>query len=224
MKNESNNSNTGAKARKRLLIETFAVFFIIISPFIFKAHQYLSGDPEATITVLGYVFDRNGFADLNTYGWFLLSKIVPFYLLLIWFFTCKHWWYHIILIPAIMYAFQIFEVVYSDGNIVDTKNILWLLPVCMAVIPFVYLIRIRLYDRYVHGIDLEAMEVELNELKKKRAKNQIQKKNNFNEQSPETIEYRSLSEWLDQKLSTNNLELMFRQFQSNLKNWMHLKF
>ena len=44
----------------------------------------------------------------------------------------------------------------------------------MIVIPFVYFIRVKLYDKYVHGIDLEAMDVELqyyrekenNELKK----------------------------------------------------------
>lgn len=123
-----------------------------------------------------------------------------------------------------MYAFQIFEVVYSEDNIVDTKNILWLLPVCMVVIPFVYLIRIRLYDRYVHGINLEAMEVELNALKEKRAKIEIQKKKDLETSTPDTIEYRSLSEWIDYKLSTDNLELIFRQFQNNLKNWMHLKF
>ena len=37
----------------------------------------------------------------------------------------------------------------------------------MVVVPFVYLIRLRLIDKYVHGIDLEAMEAELNTLKEK---------------------------------------------------------
>jgi amino acid permease len=60
-----------------------------------------------------------------------------------------------------MYAFQIFEAMYSDDKFVDTENILWLLPVCMVVIPFVYFIRIKLYDKHVHGIDLEAMDAEL---------------------------------------------------------------
>lgn len=219
MKNSK--SNPRAKAQKRFFIETFAVFFIIISPFIFKSHQYLSGDPEATLNVLGMTFDRNGFADLNTYGWFLLGKIVPFYLLVTWFFTCKHWWYHIILIPAMMYAFQIFEVIYSEDNIVDTENIWWLLPVCMVVIPFVYLIRIKLYDKHVHGIDLEAMEAELHALKQKQSK--IQKVSEF-EEKPEAVEYRTLSEWLNQNLSTGNLEFIFRQFQNTVRNWLHLNF
>ena len=198
------------------------MFFIIISPFVFKAHQYLSGDPDATISFLGYVFDRNGFADLNTYGWFLLSKIVPFYLFIIWFFTCKHWWYHIILIPIAMYAFQIFEVVYSDDNIVDTDNLLWLLPVCMVVIPFVYLIRIKLYDRHVHGIDLEAMEAELEILREK----QRQEKEivEIEEDEPVNLNGLPFSEKINYLLSTRNLENQFKHFQHTLQNWLHLKF
>lgn len=66
-----------------------------------------------------------------------------------------------------MYAFQIFEVIYSQDDFVDTENILWLLPICMIVIPFVYFIRLKLFDKYVHGIDLEAMNAELEYYKKK---------------------------------------------------------
>ncbi|WP_445382244.1 hypothetical protein [Robiginitalea sp. IMCC43444] len=92
----------------------------------------------------------------------------------IWFFTCKHWWYHILLIPICMYAFQIFEVIYSEDLYVDTENVLWLLPVCMVVIPFVYFIRLKLFDKYVHGIDLEAMDAELQYYKNKE-REQMQK-------------------------------------------------
>lgn len=60
-----------------------------------------------------------------------------------------------------MYAFQIFESFISTDKYIDTENVLWLLPFCMVVIPFVYFIRVKLYDKYVHGIDLEAMDAEL---------------------------------------------------------------
>jgi hypothetical protein len=73
-----------------------------------------------------------------------------------------------------MYAFQIFEVVYSEDLMVDTENVLWLLPVCMVVIPFVYFIRLKLFDKYVHGIDLEAMDAELQYYKNKE-REQLQK-------------------------------------------------
>ncbi len=143
------------------------VFFIVVSPFVFNLHEYISDDPTATINFLGISIDKNGFPNINVYVWFLLGKFVPFYLLLIWFFTCQHWWYHIIIIPLLMYAFQIFEGVFSDDKFIDTENVLWLLPVCMVVIPFVYFIRIKLYDKHVHGIDLEAMDAELQAYREK---------------------------------------------------------
>lgn len=209
------------KVRNRFIIETVAIFFIIIAPFLFMLHGYLSRDPEVTLELFGFSIDRNGFPNIRTYIWFLSGKIIPFYLLAIWFFSSKQWWYHIILIPMLMYAFQTFEVLFSEGNTVDTENIWWLLPVCMVVIPFVYLIRIKLYDRYVNGIDLDAMEAELNALKQKQNK---QQKNVTFEERPPAVEYRSLSEWLNQKLSTGNLEFMFRQFQHTLRNWLHINF
>ena len=163
----NNVTKNQSSARKRFLIESFLLLLIIGSPFIFKAHEYFPTDPDATVSFLGIEITKNGFADVSVYVWFLLGKLIPLYLLTIWFFTCKHWWYHIILIPLCMYAFQIFEVIYSQDDFVDTENILWLLPICMVVIPFVYFIRLKLFDKYVHGIDLEAMNAELEYYKKK---------------------------------------------------------
>lgn len=203
------------KARKRLFIESIAVFLIIASPFIFKAHDYLSRDPEATINFLGITIDRNGFADLYTYGWFLLSKIVPFYLLLIWFFTNKHWWYHILLIPVCMYAFQIFETLYDDDVYVDTENILWLLPICMVVIPFVYFIRVKLYDKYVHGIDLDAMDVELQYYKDKE-----RRENEKIHVAPNKRE--EMEDALSQKTPNRSLKELFKQFQHSLKSLFNI--
>ncbi len=204
------------KARTRFYIESIAVFLIIAAPFIFKVHNYLPRDSETTINFLGMTIDRNGFADLYTYGWFLLSKIVPFYLLLIWFFTNKHWWYHILLIPICMYAFQIFEVLYNDDNLhVDTENLLWLLPVCMAVIPFVYFIRVKLYDKYVHGIDLDAMDAELQYYKDKerRENEKIGIKRKIENQ---------MEEDLSQKTPDNALKNTFKQLQQALRSLFNM--
>ncbi len=211
-------NSKGKKAKRRIFVETFIVFFVIISPFIFKLHEFVSSDPEATVNFLGFSIDRNGFANVSIYAWFLLGKIVPLYLLLLWFFSCKHWWYHGILIPILMYTFQIFEVIFSEDNYVDTDNLLWLLPVCLVVVPFVYLIRVKLIDKYVHGIDLEAMEAELNSLKEKA---------NYTPTTDEELERlknNTIWEVLNRKLSTRQLEEWFDKFQHSLKNWLHLKF
>jgi len=200
------------KTRHRFFIETIGLVLIVLAPFIFKLHEYLPKDPEETINFLGKTFDRNGFADLSTYAWFLLNKLIPLYLLIIWFFTCKHWWYHIILIPLCMYSFQIFEVVfYWDEDFIDTENVLWLLPICMVVIPFVYFVRIKLYDKYVHGIDLEAMDAELS-LYREREKQKHSRLKTSNEELHE--DQADLSE----EVSNRTLSNLFRQFQHSLKN------
>ena len=154
------------QARKRIFVESFIALLIMASPFIFKAHEYVSSEDGSTLSIFGLNIQAEGFDNAEHFLWFILGKLVPFYLLLIWFFTCKHWWYHIILIPVTMYAFQIFETYYYT-DILDSQNVLWLLPVCMVLIPVVYFIRIKLYDKHVHGIDLKAMNEELTVLREK---------------------------------------------------------
>ncbi|MGB5359456.1 MAG: hypothetical protein WBN27_05880 [Eudoraea sp.] len=204
------------KAKKRLYIESLAIFLIIVAPFIFKLYYYLPRDPEATINFLGMTIDKNGFADIYTYAWFLLGKLVPFYLLLIWFFTNKHWWYHILLVPICMYAFQILEVFYyHDDEIVDIENTLWILPVCMVVIPFVYFIRVKLYDKYVHGIDLDAMDAELQYYKDKER------------QENEKVGVRTkvedqMEEDLSKKTPDNALKNTFKQLQHSLRSLFNM--
>lgn len=206
-------------AKKKMILETLIVFFIAITPFLFKIYDYLPDDgPDSTVTFFGITIGSNGFNNVSAYVWFLMGKIIPLYLLIFWFLSSKDWWYHIILIPIMMYAFQIFEVLYSEDDVIDSENIWWLLPVCMVVIPFVYLIRIKLYDKYVHGIDLEAMETELQTLKEKA---------NYKPTTDEELEKlksKTLSEYINRKLSTRRLEAWFQQFQNNIKNWSNLKF
>lgn len=203
-------------AKYRIIIDSAMVFFVVMAPFVFKIHEYLPRNPNETFEFLGFSLGQNQFADVSTYVWFLLGKFIPLYLLVIWFFTCKHWWYHAILIPITMYAFQIFEVIYSEDKYVDSENILWLLPICMVIIPFVYFVRVKLYDKYVHGIDLEAMDAELEALKSKNDSNEVPA--SLDEKFDADLRNESISEELDRKLSTRNLEQAAKQFQIRLQN------
>lgn len=217
-----------SRAKKRIVIDSIIVFFIALTPFLYKIYDYLPvNDPEATVSFLGLTIGSNGFADVSTYVWFLSVKIIPFILLIIWFFTSRDWWYHILLIPIAMYAFQLFEAFYSENDYVDTENIWWLLPVCMVIIPIVYFIRIKLYDKYVHGIDLEAMESELARTKTK--ENVIQETESEVKESSEVkkeefIGYPTLTETINSKLSTNNIERVIKRLQNTLKSWLNFKF
>ena len=205
-------------------MESSIAFFIVLSPFIFKAHVYFPQTSTFRIDFLGIEIKDNGFEDVNTYVWFLVGKIVPLYLLILWFLSSRDWWYHIILIPIAMYAFQLFEVLFVNDEAVDTANLLWLLPICMVVIPFVYFIRIKLYDKYVHGIDLEAMEAELEELKEKNSKDGYTSKASHVNDVAEDLKPEPLSEEINRKLSTDNIEQGLKIFQDKLQNWFHFRF
>lgn len=209
-------SSEGKKVRRKVLLETIMIFIIAITPFLLKIYDYF---PDRDfVSILGIEIGKNGFDSISTNIWFYSQKLIPLTLFIIWFFSSKSWWYHIIIIPIATYAFQLFELIYSEDSVIDTENIWWLIPVCMVVVPFVYLIRLRLIDKYVHGIDLEAMETELNTLKQKA---------NYTPTTDEELEKlksNTFSEIINRKLSTRRLETWFQQFRHTLRNWLHLKF
>ena len=209
------------KAKKKILLESVMVFFIAITPFLYKLYEYLPLNSDGSISFLWFTLGSNGFQDASFYFWYLTTKIVPLYLLVFWFLTSRDWWYHILIIPIAMYTFQLFELIFDTDDNIDTENIWWLIPICMIVIPFVYFIRIKLYDKHVHGIDLEAMDAELQELKKKTQQSDTEPKNNL-DSATEELGKPSISEELEQKLSTGNLENMLRQFQHKVQDWLHI--
>jgi phosphotransferase system glucose/maltose/N-acetylglucosamine-specific IIC component len=101
---------------------------------------------------------------------------VPLYLFIFWFITCKHWWYHIIIVPITLYGFQLFSALSKGSNLIDENESFWVIIVLMCIAPIVYLIRLRLYDRLVLGIDLRKIEAELDEYDRKENETQHNKK------------------------------------------------
>src|SRR5690606_24777640 len=80
-------------------------------------------------------------------AWTLTGKIIPLFLLLIWFFTCRHWWYHAIIVPIAMFSFQIFTILNDDLKYIDSNQILFLIPIMAIIIPSIYLVRAKMFNR-----------------------------------------------------------------------------
>lgn len=153
------------KISKSIIIGSFVAIFIAISPYIFYLYK---GLPRIkTWETSFFTIESNYYEDVNIYVWLLLARFIPMMLLTLWFLTCKHWWYHVILIPIAMYAFQLFTVLNNESRYIDEFEIIWLIPIMMVIIPFVYLIRIKLFDKLVLGIDLKKIEAELDEYERK---------------------------------------------------------
>ncbi|MGY5846756.1 hypothetical protein ACW6QP_04995 [Salegentibacter sp. HM20] len=133
--------------------------FIAFSPYLFYLYEIFPDGPVWE----NYFFTYESFyyESVMVAAWTYLGKLVPLLLLLVWFFTCKHWWYHAILIPIAMYSYQLVIIFYEDVflqvNPMDTNQLIFLAPFFIGILAIVYLIRIKIFDR-IYGIDLSELE------------------------------------------------------------------
>ena len=79
--------------------------------------------------------------------YFDFSKAVPLLLIFIWFFTCKHWWYHTLLVPITMYLYQIFSIFNDDNKYIDEFQLIYMIPIMAIVIPSIYLLRAKMFNK-----------------------------------------------------------------------------
>lgn len=143
--------------KKSLIQGGIVVFIIACTPFIYYAYESFPADTSVWETSF-FTFTTK-YPNLNQYAWFLTGKIIPVILLLIWFFTCKHWWHWIILVPLSMYIFQLFNILKQNIN-ADEVEIIYVIPIMMVLVPFVYLIRAKLFSQ-MRSDDLKSFEEEL---------------------------------------------------------------
>lgn len=147
---------------KYLLLGSTIAVFIAFSPYLFYLYEIFPNGPIWENSFFRY--ESKYYEDVLTAAWTYLGKITPLFLLLIWFFTCKHWWYHVILVPIIMYAYQLVIVFYQDVYLesaffMDTNGLIYLAPFFIIILSIVYLVRIKIFDR-IYGIDLSEIEQE----------------------------------------------------------------
>lgn len=156
--------------RRRIIANSIIVAIIAITPYLFQLYEYV---PAVEIWETPFfTIDKREYDDVQILVWIALNKAIPLLLMIIWFFTCSKWWYHVILIPMFMFGFQLFTAINDKTSILDVVEIYWLIPVMMIIIPFVYFIRIKLMDRLVHGIDLKKIDAELEEYERKEQERQ----------------------------------------------------
>lgn len=132
-------------SKKELIIGSVIATFIAITPYLFTIWEGVP-DEMSWDTFLG-TYTSNYYESVQILVWTLLGKVIPLFLLLIWIFTCRQWWYHVILVPIAMYVYQIMEVINDDVKFAEENQILYLLPVMAIIIPSIYLIRARMFNK-----------------------------------------------------------------------------
>ena len=157
-KTQSKNKRLIDQRSKFLLTGSIIAIIIAFSPYLFYIYEIFPDGPVWENSL--FTYKSNYYENVMTAMWTYFGKITPLILLLIWFFTCKHWWYHVILIPIGMYLFQLIMAINDDVKFSDEIEIWYLVPIMAVIVPLVYLIRAKIFAS-MHNPTLEEIEYEL---------------------------------------------------------------
>ena len=144
--------------KRKFLLGSFLATIIAGSPFLFYLYNYV---PEtAQWETIFFTYNSGFYENTRTAMWMLTGKFIPLFYLIIWFFTCRHWWYHSLLVPIVMFVYQIFDAIFQDNDTpLDQLNIFYMLPIMAVVIPSIYLIRAKVFNK-INDADKTMMELE----------------------------------------------------------------
>ncbi|WP_298540422.1 hypothetical protein [uncultured Aquimarina sp.] len=139
---------------KYLKISSLIVFLIATVPFLFYINDIF---PDGKIWENSlFSYQSKYYESVNVFVWVLLGKLIPLSLFIIWFFTCRHWWYPVILIPIALYSFQLISLIIEDSQIINDDEIFYLIPITIIILSVVYAVRTKVFD-IIHGIDLSEL-------------------------------------------------------------------
>lgn len=142
---------------RNILTGSIVAIFIASTPFLFYLYENV---PEEKVwNTFLFTYESKFYEDASIGVWILMMKLIPLSLLIVWFFTCKHWWYHAILVPIAMFIFQTFSALNEENQFMDELHIIYLLPVMAIIIPSIYLIRAKMFNR-INDADKSMTELE----------------------------------------------------------------
>ena len=144
-KRKENSFQTHNTLKRSAIIGTLVAIIIASTPILFSLHESVP-DKKVWSTFL-FTYDSGLWEDAQYAMWVFTGKFIPLILLFLWFFTCRHWWYHAILVPIIMFIFQIILTYNAEVSKIDELQILYLLPVMAIVVPSIYLIRAKMFNK-----------------------------------------------------------------------------
>jgi hypothetical protein len=142
---------------KTFILGSIIATLIAITPYIFYYYESVP-DIQVWDTFL-FKYDSKYYLNAQVGIWTITGKLIPLYLLIIWFFTCRHWWYHALLIPIVMYIFQLAHVINEDLKYIDNNQFFYLIFFMAIIIPSIYLVRARIFNR-LNTVDKTIQDLE----------------------------------------------------------------
>ena len=145
-----------------LTIGSCIAFSIITLPLLFYIVDIF---PEGKVWETKFFTYSSGyFQSVSVFVWVLVGKLVPFILLIIWYITCKNWWYRALLVPITVYAYQLISIIFEDSQYIDNHQVYYLVPLVIIILCSLYTIRTRIFDK-INNINLSEL-IDLDKKKK----------------------------------------------------------
>lgn len=142
---------------RKILIGSIIATIVAGTPFLFYLYEYVPDAQEWDTFLFSY--KSNYYESANVAAWIFMMKLIPLILSLLWFFTCKHWWYHSLIIPIAMFSFQLISFLSLDNEPIDEFHIIYLLPIMAIIFPSIYLVRAKMFNK-INDADKTMEELE----------------------------------------------------------------
>ncbi len=146
------NNQSTRQDSSHLLTGSLIIAFMLFIPYAF--YLYLNFPDTPTYEVFGKTFTSNYWGSVRYFIYNVFAKLIPLTLLLIWFTTCKHWWYHAIVIPISVYVFQLISVVNDDVKFNDEMEFIYSLPFTILILTILYFVRSKI-SLFLKATDLK---------------------------------------------------------------------
>lgn len=163
MKQVSLNQNTKfhqTDRKKRLIIGGVIALLLAITPFLF--YLYKSAPDNARIWETPFfTINGKGFSSAQAYAHALFTKITFMIITGLWFLTSRDWWKWAILVPFIMFLFQLLGVINYNNQYLDEFDFMYSLPIVIPTVLTLVWIGHEL-NKTIGALDLkEELEEEL---------------------------------------------------------------
>ena len=131
---------------RSLILGSLIATFLGLSPFLFTIYE--SVPSVKTWSTSWFTYDSPYYENVQVFAWTITTKLIPLIFIILWFLTNRHWWYHSLLVPIAMYLYHLIIIVNDDMRFADTnEQKFFLVPVMAIVIPSIYLIRAKMFNK-----------------------------------------------------------------------------
>jgi hypothetical protein len=142
------------RKRRSLLLGSFIILLIISTPYLLYLYRAIPDELEVYETIFGLHIKGGYYTYAQSYIYTFFGKFVPFFLLIIWFITNKHWWVHALIIPITVYLFQIISVINDSELYVDEVEFIYTVPIAVIIMVILYFLRNKM-SVYIQALDLK---------------------------------------------------------------------